>query len=201
MKVGRHPQEDLNRVKAVRGAMGGEADLFVDANGAYTAKQALALAVGFGELGVSWFEEPVSSDDLETLNLIRKIAPPRLEIAAGEYGFDAIYFQNMLKAGAVDVLQADVTRCGGVTGFLKVLALAEAYQIQMSTHCAPHLHLALGAHSSRIRHLEYFHDHIRIENALFEGLPQPKHGCLQPRDDLFGLGLILKDSEILEKSA
>ena len=72
----------------------------------------------FAELGVTWFEEPVSSDDLDGLRLLRDRAPAGMDIAAGEYGYDLFYFRRMLEAGAVDVLQADATRCGGITGFL-----------------------------------------------------------------------------------
>ena len=100
-----------------------EVQLFVDANGAYTRKQALAQAEKFAELDVRWFEEPVSSDDLEGLRLLRDRAPAGMNIAAGEYGYDSFYFQRMLGAGAVDVLQADATRCGGVTGFLEAAVL------------------------------------------------------------------------------
>ena len=120
MKIGRHPADDLGRVRAAREAIGPDAELFVDANGAYSRKQALAQAERFAELGVTWFEEPVSSDDLDGLRLIRDRGPAGMDIAAGEYGYDLFYFRRMLDAGAVDVLQADATRCGGITGFLRV---------------------------------------------------------------------------------
>jgi len=110
MKIGRQPASDLDRVRAAREAIGPGAELFVDANGAYTRKQALATACAFTEFDVSWFEEPVSSDDLDGLRLLRDRAPAGMEIAAGEYGYDLFYFRRMLEAGAVDVLQADATR-------------------------------------------------------------------------------------------
>jgi L-alanine-DL-glutamate epimerase-like enolase superfamily enzyme len=126
MKIGTHPADDLDRVRAARAAIGDEAALFVDANGAYSRKQALAFAERFAELHVTWFEEPVSSDDLAGLRLLRDRAPAGMEIAAGEYGYDPYYFRRMLDAGAVDVLQADTTRSLGITGFLRAAALAEA---------------------------------------------------------------------------
>ncbi len=119
MKIGREPALDLARVRAAREAIGPEVQLFVDANGAYSRKQALAQAEAFAELDVAWFEEPVSSDDLEGLRLLRDRAPAGMKIAAGEYGYDPVYFRRMLAAGAVDVLQADATRCAGITGFLR----------------------------------------------------------------------------------
>src|SRR5581483_11050411 len=119
--VGSRPDQDPERVREARAAIGPETELFVDGNGAYSVKQALALADRFAaEAAVRWFEEPVSSDDLAGLRLIRERAPVTMEIAAGEYGFDVGYFERVLSAGAVDVLQADVTRCAGITELLRV---------------------------------------------------------------------------------
>ncbi len=99
MKVGRNPDEDVERVRHAREAIGSIPRLFVDANGAYRRKQALEFAQQFLESDVSWFEEPVSSDDLEGLRMMRDRAPAGIEIAAGEYGYDASYFSRMLRAG------------------------------------------------------------------------------------------------------
>jgi L-alanine-DL-glutamate epimerase-like enolase superfamily enzyme len=126
MKVGRDPSEDHAGAAAAREAIG-EAALYVDANGAWSRKQALSQVERFADLGVSWLEEPVSSDDLHGLHLIRDRAPAGMDVAAGEYGYDLPYFRRMLDAGAVDCLQADVTRCGGITPFLGVAALCDAH--------------------------------------------------------------------------
>ncbi len=136
MKIGRHPDQDLGRVQAAREAIGPKTALFVDANGAYSRKQALAQAQAFAMIDVSWFEEPVSSDDLDGLRLIRDRGPGGMDITAGEYGYDLFMFRRMLDAGAVDVLQADITRCGGITGFLKVGVLCQARSMPLSGHCA-----------------------------------------------------------------
>ncbi len=193
MKIGTHLEDDLGRVRAAREAIGEDADLFVDANGAYSRKQALAQADAFALLGVSWFEEPVSSDDLEGLSLIRRRAP--LEIAAGEYGYDAIYFRRLLEAGAVDVLQADASRCGGITGFLQAGALAAAFELELSGHCAPALHAHACAAAQSLRHLEWFHDHVRIERLLFDGTLEPQDGALVPDRTRPGNGLELKRAD------
>ncbi|HEU5348117.1 MAG TPA: enolase C-terminal domain-like protein, partial [Ktedonobacterales bacterium] len=161
MKIGTHPEDDLDRVRAAREAIGSHNQLYVDANGAYTRKQALAQAETFAELGVAWFEEPVSSDDLEGLRLIRNRAPAGMNIAAGEYGYDLWYFRRMLDAEAVDVQQADATRCGGITGFLRVGTLVEARGMQISAHCAPALHLHVCCAVPNLWPVEYFHDHVR----------------------------------------
>jgi len=195
MKVGRAPSADADRVAAARRAIGNSAALFVDANGAYTRKQALAQAEAFARCAVAWFEEPVSSDDLEGLRLLRDRAPPGMAISAGEYGYDLPYFRRMLQAQAVDVLQADATRCGGVTGFMAAAALCEAHGLPLSSHCAPALHLPLMCAARAAVHAEYFHDHARIEEKLFDGVPRPHDGFLAPDRDRPGFGFELKEKD------
>jgi L-alanine-DL-glutamate epimerase-like enolase superfamily enzyme len=195
MKIGTHPRQDLDRVRAACEVIGSRAELFVDANGAYGRKRALAQAEAFAELGVSWFEEPVSSDDLEGLRLLRDRAPAGMDIAAGEYGYTARYFRRMLAAGAVDVLQADATRCAGITGFLQAGALCLAASVPLSAHCAPSLHAHPCCALTPVRHLEYFHDHVRIEHLLFDGAPTPVDGVLHPDLSRPGLGLEFKHAD------
>lgn len=195
MKIGTHPEDDIGRVRAARAAIGPNAQLYVDANGAYSRKQALAMAEAFSELGVSWFEEPVSSDDLEGLNLIRNRAPAGMDIAAGEYGYDLWYFRRMLDAGAVDIQQADATRCAGITGFMRVGALVESRSMPMSAHCGPSIHVHPCCALPQIRNLEYFHDHVRIEHMLFDGALAPVDGVLHPDRSRPGLGIELKRAD------
>jgi L-alanine-DL-glutamate epimerase-like enolase superfamily enzyme len=175
--------------------------LFVDANGAYTRKQALEFADAFAAYGVSWFEEPVSSDDLEGLRLIRDRAPAGMNIAAGEYGYDTTYFRRMLEAGAVDVLQADATRCAGITGFLEAAAVADAYHVPLSAHTAPSIHGHLCCAVPAACHVEYFYDHVRIEKMLFDGVIEPKNGVLYPDPSHTGLGLALKRTAVEQYAA
>jgi len=192
MKVGTHPEQDVTRVRASRQAIGPHASLFVDANGAYTRKQALAFAEAFADLGVTWFEEPVSAEDLEGLRLMRDRAPAGMDIAAGEYGYELSYFRRMLEAGAVDVLQADATRCEGFTGFLRAATLCEARALPFSAHTAPSLHAHPCCAVPRARNVEYFYDHVRIEHMLFDGAMTAKDGALWPDRSRPGLGLELK---------
>jgi L-alanine-DL-glutamate epimerase-like enolase superfamily enzyme len=197
MKIGRTPSEDLSRVKAARDAIGPNVQLFVDANGAYSRKQALAMAIQLVDLGVTWFEEPVTSDDLEGLRVIRDRAPAGMDIAAGEYGYDVSYFQRMLAAGAVDVQQADASRCAGISEFLRVGALCDAANIPMSAHTAPSLHLHPCCALERLRNIEYFHDHVRIENMFFDGAVQPIDGRLHPDLSRPGMGLEFKQADAM----
>lgn len=195
MKIGRNAERDVQRVEAARKAIGPDVGLFVDANGAYSRKQALAQAQIFSGLGVCWFEEPVSSDDLEGLHLIRDRAPAGMDIAAGEYGYDLFYFRNMLAGEGVDVLQADITRCGGVTAFQEVAALCQAHNIALSGHTAPALHTHAACAVFPFRNLEYFHDHVRIERMIFDGFPVLVKGELRPDLSRPGMGLELKQAE------
>jgi L-alanine-DL-glutamate epimerase-like enolase superfamily enzyme len=167
----------------------------VDANGAYSRKQALAFAASFAEHGVSWFEEPVASDDLEGLRLLRDRFPAGMDVAAGEYGYELFYFRRMLDGGAVDVLQADATRCAGISGFLRVGALCEARGLPLSAHTAPSLHVHPCCALPAVRHLEYFHDHVRIEHMIFDGALSPSDGALSPDLSRPGMGLELKRSD------
>jgi L-alanine-DL-glutamate epimerase-like enolase superfamily enzyme len=196
MKIGRDASRDRDRVAHARKAIGPDCALFVDANGAYSRKQALAMAEAFAESGVAWFEEPVSSDDLEGLRLLRDRAPAGMDVSAGEYGYDTNYFRHMLDAEAVDVLQADATRCLGITGFIETAALCSARSVPLSAHCAPALHAQPACALGCVRHIEYFHDHARIESMLFDGALQPVGGAIEPDRTRpgFGLGFKRKDA-------
>ena len=195
IKTSRDPSADPERLTAVRKEAGDGVELFTDANGALTRKAALYWADRFAaDWGVSWFEEPVSSLDVEGLRLVRDRGPAGLDVAAGEYGFLVPDFNAWL--GAVDCLQADVTRCGGITGLLQVGGLTEAQQIDLSAHCAP----AVSAHAfcgvPRLRHLEYFHDHVRVEDMAFDGVLSPAGGALRPDPARPGLGLEVRWADL-----
>jgi L-alanine-DL-glutamate epimerase-like enolase superfamily enzyme len=192
IKIARHPEQDEERLRAARDALGPAIELLVDANGAYRRKQALAWMERLRDYGVTWLEEPVSSDDPAGLHLLRDRAPPGLEVAAGEYGYEPAYFLRLLEAGAVDVLQADATRCGGISGFLAAGALCDAAGIDLSSHTAPAAHLHAACALPALRHMEWFHDHARIEALLFDGAAAPVAGRLAPDPARPGHGLTFK---------
>lgn len=195
MKVGTHPKDDPRRVRIAKSAIG-KATLFVDANGALSVKEALRFADIFAaEADVAWFEEPVSSDDLDGLAQVRAAAPPCMDIAAGEYAFNTDDVRHMLARRAVDVQQVDASRCLGVTGFLQTGVLCDAHHIDLSGHCAPALHLHCACSVPRLRHLEWFHDHVRIEQMLFDGAPVAKNGAIRPDLSRAGLGLDFKQQD------
>lgn len=195
IKVGREKDADLERLETVRVAVGEGVELMVDGNGAYELPEALLWARRFARRDVRWFEEPLSSQDLDGLARLRRRAPEGLAIAAGEYGWNLIDAQRMLDAGAVDILQADVTRCGGVTGMLAMDALCGGRQIPFSAHCAPAISAHVCCAMQSALHIEYFFDHVRIESMLFDGVLDPERGALRPDRSRPGLGLELKAAE------
>lgn len=195
MKVGAGIQEALVRVAAAREAVGPDARLFTDANSAFTRKEALQFMEGSVEHAVEWMEQPLPPEDLEGLRFLCDRAPSGVRIADGEYGYGLPYFRRMLDAGAVDVLMPDATRCGGVTGFMRAAALAEAFLVPISSHCAPLLHLHMGCAVAGMMHAEWFYDHVRIETMFFDGTPQPVDGVLKPDPHRPGLGVEFKQAD------
>lgn len=190
---GSRPERDMARARFARAVIGDGVALFVDANGGYSRKQAVRIGRQLvDEAGVSWLEEPVSSDDLAGLREVRDQVA--VDVAAGEYGYDETYFARIVAAEAVDCLQIDVTRCGGYTTWLRAAAIAGAQGIEVSAHCAPNLHAHVGVSVPHMRHIEYFHDHHRIETLLFDGALDPKGGRLVPHPDVPGHGMALKES-------
>jgi L-alanine-DL-glutamate epimerase-like enolase superfamily enzyme len=184
---------DLARMRQARQVIGPDADLFVDANGGYGRKQAIRVARAAADLDITWFEEPVSSDDLAGLREVRDAVDP--DVAAGEYGYDLPYFQRMCAAGAVDCLQVDASRCGGVTEWQRAAAVAAAHGLRVSGHCAPHLHLDVAAATPGLAHLEWFHDHSRIEAMLFDGTVTPTGGLARLDLSAPGNGLVLREAD------
>jgi L-alanine-DL-glutamate epimerase-like enolase superfamily enzyme len=196
IKIGSDPADDPRRIALARETIGDGIALFIDANGAFGVPQAQAMARHAEAARVTWFEEPVSSDDLAGLRRVRERVPTGMSVAAGEYGWEPGYFRRMLEARAVDVLQADATRCLGITGLLAVGALAEGFGVPFSGHCAPALHLHPACALSRLVHVEWFHDHARIERLLFDGAPEVRDGAMTPDRGRAGNGLALRPDAV-----
>ena len=193
MKVGRDHAADPQRVAWAREAIGPQCRLFVDGNGGYDVSDAIAIAHVFAEQNVTWFEQPVDHQDLDGTRHVREHAPSGMAIASGEYITDTA--RAALVAPVVDVLQADATRCGGYTGFLAIDGYCDVTRKPLSTHCGPMLHLHVAAASLRVRHMEWFHDHVRIERMLFDGFIEPALGTLRPDRSRPGHGLTFKHAD------
>lgn len=183
-------QRDIERIALAREIIGSDVELYVDANGGYQAKQAIRVMRKVDAQHVTWFEEPVSSDNLAGLAEVRQAVDA--DVAAGEYGSDLTYFRRMCAAGAVDCLQIDATRCGGYTDWLRSAAVAASHGLQVSAHCAPNLHAPVAAATPNLRHMEWFHDHVRVEDLLFDGGLDPTGGHVTPDPARIGHGLTLK---------
>ena len=190
---GQRVDRDLSRIRLVRGLVGDGIGVMVDANGGYSRKQAVRVGrTMYEEAGVEWFEEPVSSDDLEGLREVRDQIP--IDVTAGEYGYHLPYFAHMVGAEAVDCLQMDATRCGGYTGWLSAAALAAGHNLEVSAHCGPNIHAPVAAAVANLRHVEYFHDHARLDPMLFDGLPEVLSGTLVVDDTVDGHGMALSEA-------
>jgi L-alanine-DL-glutamate epimerase-like enolase superfamily enzyme len=190
---GSDERRDQARVALARDCIGPDAELYVDANGAYRTGQAVRVGGWLSSYGVTWFEEPVWSQDLAGLAEVRRRV--EVDVAAGEYIWTLADSARLIDAGAVDCLQLDATRCGGITGFLRAAALAEAHSIDISAHCAPNAHVHVGAAAPNLRHVEYFHDHQRIERMLLDGALDPVGGVLTPDLSSPGLGLEFRERD------
>ena len=186
---GTEPKWDIDRVGLFRELAPDDTELMVDANGAYRSGEALRIGAELDRHGVSWFEEPVSSDDTEGLSVVRTAL--RCDIAAGEY-IGTTYDAQRL-APVVDCLQADATRCGGYTGFLRVAAIASAHNLEISAHCAPALHAPVAAAVPHLRHVEWFNDHVRLEPLLVDGAALVDGGHLLVQRDRPGHGMTIAE--------
>ena len=196
IKVGHDPERDPDRLALCRKAIDPEVELMVDANGAFEPKRALREAERYAEYRVSYLEEPVSSDDRAGLAFVREHGPAGMAVAAGEYEWGLQQLGEL--AACVDIVQADVTRVGGITNLLRADGVCKAAQRRFSAHCAP----AISAHAccaiETLAHLEYFHDHVRLERMLFDGTLDPEDGRLVPDRSRPGHGLELKRADAEE---
>jgi L-alanine-DL-glutamate epimerase-like enolase superfamily enzyme len=192
LPVGARLDEDAARVRAARHAIGTRVALGVDAGGALARKQVLALAGELASSGVSWLEEPVGPADRDGLKLCRDRAPAGMTIAAGATLDEPLLARELLEAGAVDALVADLTRCGGPSGFLRLAALCDAFGLPLAARGAPGLTLHVACAAPPLAHLAFSAEHARIEALLFDGAPQPDGGWLYPDRARPGHGLRLK---------
>ena len=177
-------------IALARSVVGHDVELYVDANGGYRRSRPSASATGHGGHGVTWFEEPVSSDDLAGLQEVRdRVAPDVPPVSTAKTSPTS---PGCSAAEAVDCLQVDVTRCGGFTVWLRAAAVAARQLSRFPGTAPPTCTPTFAAAIPNLRHLEYFHDHHRIEQMLFDGALPPDGGALRPDQHRPGLGLEFK---------
>lgn len=196
VKITGNLEHERARLSFIRRLCGPEVQLFVDANEACDKKVAREFADLLKELKIIWFEQPIFAYDLKGMHDFKLQMPTGIYLTTGEYVYNLTDLSNILQADAADVIQLDVTRCEGVSGFLKCSNLCEAYDVPISTHCAPALTVSPACSVGGLKHIEYFFDHARLENMLFDGVPQPRDGYFKPDLSRLGNGLILKKREI-----
>lgn len=132
MKIGLGPKEDLALVEIVRRAIGDDIKLMVDANHAYTAREAIPLGRELEKLGVYWFEEPVAPEDRQGYRDLCLALD--MNIAGGEAEFTRWGFRDLIEGRCVDVLQPEVCGLGGISEYRKVLALAHSHFVPVVNH-------------------------------------------------------------------
>jgi D-arabinonate dehydratase len=200
MKVGKNPSKDIERVKVVRQTIGENIDLLVDANEAWDYNTALKFIRGIEKFNIYWIEEPVAPDDIEGyINLTAKSPIP---IAAGENEYTKYGFKDLINNKAVNVVQPDVTRVGGISEWLKVATYAKAYNMPCVTHAVQEIHLSLVAAVSNAPMMEYFTKDHYLQTFISELFIEP--ASLNKIDKGYvdapkvpGLGLEI-DYEVLE---
>jgi L-alanine-DL-glutamate epimerase-like enolase superfamily enzyme len=154
IKIGRpHVAEDVERLRAVREAVGADWDIMTDANQGFTLAEAIRRARHLEALDVAWFEEPLPADDLGAHAALAK--QTSVPIAVGESLYSASQFKDYLQAGACSIVQVDVARIGGITPWLKVAHLAETFNVPVCPHFLMELHVGLCCAVSNSRWVEY----------------------------------------------
>ena len=183
---GNNPNEDLRRIKAVREAIGPDVKLMLDANNVWTSGTAVRFANRVKEYDVLFFEEPVPADDIPGLARIR--AGSDLPVATGEHEYTRFGMRDLVMAGAVDVMQMDVTRCGGYTEMLKMIDVCQAWNLQVAPHGMEHMHMHIVAATPNAITLERLLMFEPVVDIVFKNPPQPVKGTITI-PDAPGMGL------------
>jgi D-arabinonate dehydratase len=200
MKVGkdfgRSEREDIERLAAVRAAVGDDIEVLIDANNGYYAKQAIRMAREFEPYHVGWFEEPVLADDIDCLAAVA--AAIDIPVATGEHEYTKFGFRDLIARGGADIVQPDIGRVGGVTEWLKVAHLAHAFNLPVAPHAYQVIHLHVACAIPNLRIVEYLGIVEEFDKIVYTEFPQPKEGMWSPDPDKPGLGLAL-NPEIVQK--
>jgi L-alanine-DL-glutamate epimerase and related enzymes of enolase superfamily len=186
---GKNINEDVRRIRAVREAVGPEVDIMLDANNAWTAATAIRFADKVRELDIFLLEEPVFADDIPGLARFKRGS--NIPVGTGEHEYTRFGVRDLILGNAVDIVQADVARCGGYTESLKIIALIQAWNLQYAPHGMEHMHMHLvAAHSCGLM-LERLYMFEQVVGDVFDNPPAPKNGMLT-LPETPGLGLKVK---------
>ena len=193
MKVGKDfgksEREDIERVAAVRKAVGNDVALYIDANNGYYPKQAVYMAKEFEQHQVGWFEEPVLADDVQGLAEVRRAID--IPVASGEHEYTKYGFRELISRGGVDIVQPDVGRVGGVTEWTKVAHMAQAFNLPVAPHAVQLVHLHLACATPNLKAVEYMNTLLEGDRVWYTEFPQQRDGMWSPFRDRPGLGLEL----------
>ena len=202
MKVGKDfgmsEREDIQRLAAVREAVGDDIEIYIDANNGYYAKQAIYMGKAFEEYRVGWFEEPVLADDIDGLAAIAKAID--IPVATGEHEYTKFGFKELIARGGADIVQPDVGRVGGITEWMKVAHLAHAFNLPVAPHAYQLIHLHLACATPNLKVVEYLGIAEESDKTVYKEWSPPKDGMWSPDPNKLGLGLEL-DPEAVEKYA
>ncbi len=200
MKVGKDfgssTDEDVQRLRAVRKAVGDDVEIYIDANNGYTAKQAIGMARKFEESNVGWYEEPVLADDID--GLAQVVAAIDIPVATGEHEYTKYGFKDLMCRGAADIVQPDVGRVGGVTEWMKVAAMADAFNLPVASHSYQLVHLHMACATPNLMVVECLGTREAEDVILYKDCAVPSGPEWSPDPDKPGLGLEL-DPFALEK--
>ncbi|MCH8115744.1 MAG: mandelate racemase/muconate lactonizing enzyme family protein [Chloroflexi bacterium] len=202
MKVGKDfgnaEREDVQRVAAVRKAVGDDVEIYVDANMGYNVKQAIRMSHKFEDYDVRWFEEPILADNVEGFAQISRAT--QIPIATGENEYTRHGFKELIVHGGVDIVQPDVGRVGGVTEWMKVASLADSFGLSIAPHGVPNVHLQLCMAIPNLKVVEYFAGGwVTVgRTGFFTEVPVPVDGMWAPFPDKPGLGFEL-DPDAVKK--
>jgi L-alanine-DL-glutamate epimerase-like enolase superfamily enzyme len=189
-------QRNLELVRTVRETVGDEIDVMADAYMGWTLDYAKRMLPLLEPFHLRWLEEPVIPDDVRGYAELKSYG--RVPIAGGEHEFTSYGFRDMLEARAVDYIQFDTNRVGGITQARKVSALAEAFSVPVVPHAGQmhNYHVVMASLNSPMA--EFFPPvDVEVGNELFwyifDGEPKPKDGFIDLDDQMPGLGLTINE--------
>ena len=194
MKIGhKDPKIDLERIRLVRAAIGLDIDLMVDSNNAWSLTTAIDMAKRMEQYDIYWLEEPILADEIMSLAKLAK--ETSIPIAVGENHYGKWEFKELIESGAAEIVQADIGKCGGVTEFLKIAAMADAYGLPVCPHNSDFIDVpCIAAIPNGL-----FHEHVQVNiepvYQIVRDPIKPVNGMIAPSNKS-GFGIELNPDAI-----